>query len=392
LIIRLTAAAILNIILLVFIGCGDDPSSIGTDLIKDDRLNILEKDSFTDSLRQSSSYLKRVSALGRSDRNLLGKNANIESSILLKFLIGLHDTLEADFLEDSINIVSAKITLTQVYFFGDSSAPFDFSVHDITSGWSAVTFTSDSLNKLTYDPADVSSNRNFVNNDSLEFNIDNLLILNWLKAKADTNAADDNGIYIKPSENTQKVLGFYSYNNSEINLIPGLKIIIEKRGNQDTLLFLAYASVSAVSGFLPAVTSENIVVQNSLEIQSKLWFDVSSIPSTAKINHAELTLTLDTLEAIKGSSYTKSVRVYFLTDSLNNALDSLHGATLSASGNQYKGDITYFVQNWINGSDNQGLLFVSAILGEGVELLSFKGSNSADALVRPRLKIVYTIK
>jgi len=378
--------------IMVLIGCSDDPSSIGTDLLKDDRLNILEKDSFTDTLRQSSSYLKRVSPLGASNRILLGRNANVESSVLLKFLLGLHDSIEADLLEDSINVLSAKVILTQTYFFGDSAAPFDFSAYSITSGWTAVTFTSDSLGLLIYDPQDVSSNRNFVNNDSLEFNIDNQLVLNWLKAKADTNTADDMGIYIKSSDNTQKVLGFYSYNTSD-NPFPVLEVIIEKRGTyQDTLSFIPYGAVSAVVSSFPAISSENILVQNSLEIQSKLRFDVSSIPSTAKINYAELTLTLDTLETIRGSAYTKSVIAFFLIDSLNNSLDSMRLATLSVSGQQYKGDITYYVQSWVNGTNNQGLLIASTILGEGVELLAFKGNGSADASIRPRLKIVYTIK
>ncbi len=391
-IIRFTVAAILNVMIMVLIGCSDDPSSIGTDLLKDDRLNILEKDSFTDTLRQSSSYLKRVSPLGASDRILLGRNANVESSVLLKFLLGLHDSIEADLLEDSINVLSAKVILTQTYFFGDSAAPFDFSAYSITSGWTAVTFTSDSLGLLIYDPQDVSFNRNFVNNDSLEFNIDNQLVLNWLKAKADTNTADDMGIYIKSSDNTQKVLGFYSYNTSG-NPFPVLEVIIEKSGTyQDTLSFIPYGAVSAVVGSFPAISSENILVQNSLEIQSKLWFDVSSIPSTAKINYAELTLTLDTLETIRGSAYTKSVMAFFLIDSLNNSLDSMRLATLSVSGQQYKGDITYYIQSWVNGTNNQGLLIASTIFGEGVELLAFKGNGSADASIRPRLKIVYTIK
>lgn len=389
-ILRFAFAAVLSLIFILFTGCGDDPSSIGSELIKEDRLNILEKDSFTDSLTQSSSYSKYVYPLNPSARILLGKDANIESSILLKFLLSLTESLKADLMEDSISIVSAEILFVQIYFSGDSLASFDFSAHRITSGWSAQ-FSSDSLSSLTFDPADVSSDRNFINGDTLRFNIENQLVLDWLKTAADTNTADDNGLYLKPTATSQKVLGFSSM-NSENQTMPDLRVIIEKSGDIDTLSFFPSYDISVVTGDIPYVSSENIIIQNSLETQAKISFDISSIPSAAVINYAELGLTLDTQESIRGSNYTKALRVYFFIDSLNNSLDSSQFKTLTASGNLYKGDITPYVQNWVNGAGNQGVLITSAILGEGVELLSFKGSSSADASLRPRLKIVYTLK
>jgi hypothetical protein len=322
---------------------------------------------------------------------LLGKNANVESSVLIKFLLSLTDSLRADLLEDRINIISAEVVLVEVYFFGDSLAPFDFSAHEITSGWSGG-FSSDSLPSLTFNPIDLSSNRNFVNGDTLNFNIENQIVLNWLKAAADTNASNDNGLYLRPSPGSQKIVGFRSFNSANQGM-PDLRVIIEKIGSYvDTLSFFPSFDLSVVTGDLPVVSNENIVIQNSFETQAKISFDLSSIPSTAVINYAELSLTLDTLESIRGSDYTKTLAAYFFTDSLNNSLDSSDFKILSASGIQYKGDITSYVQNWVNGFSNQGVLITSRILGEGVELLAFKGSSSNDASVRPRLKIVYTLK
>ncbi len=371
--------------MIILSGCGDDPASIGTDILKDDLINIIEKDSFADSLTQSSSYFKRVLPLEKSSTLLIGRSANVESSILMKFSLPMPDSLETDLLNGTINVLSAKVLLVQVYSFGDSTASFDFSVHSITSKWSNNGFTSDSLAFLNYDPLDVSSNRNYLNDDSLEFDLDNQLVLNWLKAQADTNIPADNGIYLKPSENAQKIVGFLA--------IPILAVSIEKSGAYgDTLRFTTYSDVSAVVGSVPAASSENIVIQNSVEFESKLWFDLSSLPKVAKINYAELTLTLDTTESITGSNYTKYIRANFLTDSSSNSLDSNLTATISVSGAVYKGEITNLVQNWVNGTDNQGILLTSAFLGEGAELLSFKGSNSGDLAVKPRLKIIYTTK
>lgn len=383
---RFALIIIISIYMIILSGCGDDPASIGTDILKDDLINIIEKDSFADSLTQSSSYYKRVLPLGESSTLLIGKNSNVESSILMKFFLSMPDSLETDLLNGNINVLSAKVLLTQVYSFGDSTASFDFSVHSTTSTWSQSSFTSDSLSFLNYDPLDVSSNRHYLNDDSLEFDLDNQLVLNWLKAQADTNIPADNGIYLKPSENAQKITGFLDP--------PLLTINIEKSGVYDTTLrFITYAEVSAVVGSVPSANSENIVIQNSVEFESKLWFDLSSLPKVAKINYAEVTLILDTTETITGSVYTKYVRANLLTDSASNSIDSnLTSAPIAVSGAVYKGEITHFVQNWVNGRDNQGMLITSAFLGEGVELLSFKGSNSADLAVRPRLKIIYTTK
>ncbi|MGE5806517.1 MAG: hypothetical protein ACM34M_12050 [Ignavibacteria bacterium] len=383
---RFALIIIISIYMIILSGCGDDPASIGTDILKDDLINIIEKDSFADSLTQSSSYYKRVLPLGESSTLLIGKNSNVESSILIKFFLSMPDSLETDLLNGNINVLSAKVLLTQVYSFGDSTASFDFSVHSTTSNWSQSSFTSDSLSFLNYDPLDVSSNRHYLNDDSLEFDLDNQLVLNWLKAQADTNIPADNGIYLKPSENAQKITGFLDP--------PLLTINIEKSGVYDTTLrFITYAEVSAVVGSVPSANSENIVIQNSVEFESKLWFDLSSLPKVAKINYAEVTLILDTTETITGSVYTKYVRANLLTDSASNSIDSnLTSAPIAVSGAVYKGEITHFVQNWVNGRDNQGMLITSAFLGEGVELLSFKGSNSADLAVRPRLKIIYTTK
>jgi len=384
--IRLSAIfVVLYVFILLLNGCSDDPASIGRDLLKDDRINILEKDSFTDSLNQSSSYFKRVVPLRDANTLLIGKKANVESSLLLKFFLALTDTLANDLLNDRINVLSAKVLLAQTYTFGDSTAPFDFSVHNIISSWSDSSFTADSLPLLQFDPADAASNINFISGDTLEFDLNIQNVLTWLKVRADTNIADDNGIFIKPSDNAQKIAGF--------SIIPELIIFIEKPGvYQDSLTFGPSSEINAVTGSVPAVSSENIVVQNSVLFESKLWFDLSSIPKTALINYAELTLTLDTNETITGSAYTGYIRAFFLTDSLNNSIDSINLASITRSGNLYKGDITHYVQNWVNGTDNQGMLLTPVMTGEGVELLSFKGSSSADLSVRPRLKIVYTTK
>jgi hypothetical protein len=133
-------------------------------------------------------------------------------------------------------------------------------------------------------------------------------------------------------------------------------------------------------------------IQSSVTINSKIWFDVSSIPKNALINNAELTLTRDSVSTITGNSYTNTLLVYLLADSTNESLsDSTQILTLTGSGNIFQGNITPFIQSWVDKGNNQGLLIKAASQISGLELFAIKNSSAANLSVRPRLQITYTI-
>jgi len=66
------------------------------------------------------------------------------------------------------------------------------------------------------------------------------------------------------------------------------------------------------------------------------------------------------------------------------------GPTLVKEGNVYIGDITPFVNSWLNDKNNQGLLLRSQSFIEGLELFALKGSSFPVQSERPRLRIVFT--
>jgi hypothetical protein len=374
---------------LFFYSCSDNPSSIGGGLLKGDRLNVSEIDSFKDTLAQTSSYFKRTFELGGAGGLLVGKAENVESSTLMNFYISLEDSIKSSLLADSIEVIGARIYLRRIYSFGNKNGSYDITVHQIESGWTSAHFTADSLPMLSYDPSDISFNKTF--SDTLDqFDINNDLALSWLKYSADS-VGNNFGIYIKPSPGSQKIVGYQALYSGILN-VPSITIAFQRLGvaYTDTLTFIANSDVSVVTGNIPSVTQSSIIVQGGLAINAKLWFDVSRVPFNAVINSAILTLHFDSAKTII-SDTTNTILAGFLQDSSSLVADSSVLVTLNSVDNSLTGSITTYVQRWVNTGTNEGILLFARNEYSSVDLFTFMGSNAVDSL-KPRLHIIYTTK
>ena len=352
-----------------------------------DNLKINELDSYNDSLAQKSSYLQRTLKLGASFTLLVGKDENLEASTLINFLIALPDSLKNSINADSITVTGANIQLFRVYPTKENNSLYDFTVHKVESGWTSY-FTADSLPMLSYDPSDLSSNKSLT--DSLDqFDISNDFAFSLLKYATDSLGTDF-GLYIKPTENSKKVVGYYSLYNS-LN-VPLLTVAIQKLGAYpDTLFFYGSSNVSVVTGNIPPSSLQSrIVVQGGLVVNSKLWFDLSEIPFNAIINNAKVTLNMDTSETYIGDT-TNSILASFLTDSSSIVLDSTSVVPFSMANNSMTGTITSYVQKWVDTRINEGVLLYPRNQIGSVDLFTFYGSDAVDSL-KPRLHIIYTLK
>ncbi|NWF90481.1 MAG: hypothetical protein HXY50_13595 [Ignavibacteriaceae bacterium] len=376
---------------LLNISCSESPTSIGANLLYQDLINVLELDSSTDSLYQSSSVHKRVIALSNANRLLLGKKDNVEAGILIKFLVFFDDSIKQQIINNELTVLSSFVECTKDYTFGSSTAALDYSVHKIQSDWSTG-FTADSLSFLSFDAADLSSNRQF--SDSVNsFDFDTQTALSWLKAAADTSLPDPDGIYIKPSSSSDKIVGFYALSTSEDIPVPLLNIVVEKPGVYiDTLSYFPSIDLSVLSGELPDVGIENLGVQAGLNSEARIFFDLSSLPQNIIVNYAQLTLTLDTLKTITGTSFTNSLRVNYLKDSSTWLIDSAYILYLDRDSNKFKGSVTSYIQRALIEHSNHGLLIAPSDKLNGVELFAIKNSNNAVFTERPKLQIIYTYK
>lgn len=388
---RFLFLAVTIICLLGILSCSDDPSSIGIDLLEGDFVIISTFDTRDDTVSQSSSFFKEVVPLGLSSKVLIGRRDDLEATTLMDFAFFIVDSLRQDFLDGNITVTQAFIELSPIYTYTDEAAEYDFTVHKIKSDWSITEFTSDSLANLSYDENDLSSNKNFT--DSIyTFDLNNEFVLQWIKITIDSSLGENNGIYIKPTMNTGKVVGFQALTTISSDAAKFI-VVIEKQGSfADTISAFIFADVSAVIANLPVLPAEDIGVQSSTTIQSKLFFDLSDVPRDIIINKAELILTEDTLSSIKGSSFNPNLTVFKITDSSNVTIDEGSAITLDKENNIYTGNITSFITSWITNEDNQGMVIKPGSLIEGLELVAIKGSGYPEFSERPRLRIAFTSK
>ena len=199
------------------------------------------------------------------------------------------------------------------------------------------------------------------------------------------------GIFLNPDPASDRIVGFGAFN---INLteIPTLTVVVQKTGSYtDTLTFYSLEDVSAIAGDKPVVPSGDIAVQGGLAVDSRIWFDVSSIEKGSVVNKAQLTLYVDS-SATKTADYsTNYITAYFAKDTSVNAYDTTTGIVLSRVENYFSGDIAPFIQSIVSGyNDNQGIILAAGGQNIGLDIFAMKGSDASDASLRPRLVITYT--
>jgi len=386
---KILFVGILFPMILFILSCSDEPSSIGANLIVDDVIAVSSFDTKDTPVYQTSSYFKKIVPLGLSSKILIGIKDDIVASTLMKFLFFIDDSLKDDFLNDAININEAFIELTPQYTFTDTTASMDFTVHKINSEWSANTFTVDSLSGLVYEPDDLSSNKNFT--DTLyTFNLNSDLVLSWIKNSYDSTLESNNGIYYKPALSSGKVVGFQALTTTSTDAAK-IKIVIEKPGAFiDTVKGFIFLDVSVVDSDSLILPEGEVGVQASVTNQTKLFFDIGTIPDDIIINNAELILSADTLNFVTGSSFSDKVQAYRITDSTNSEIDENNGVILIRENDTYTGNITDIFSSWILNNNEQGLIIRSENIVEGLELFTFRGSDYPDSTLRPRIRVTFT--
>ena len=377
---------------LLFLSCSDEPSSLGIELIGSDYILVRTYDSINDTINQNSSYYKEVIPLGNSDWILVGRYQSPEQSTvassLLKFIFGLADSLKTDIKADNINVLDSWIELRNRYTYTDTLATMNFSVYKVNSFWSSTSFTIDSLSKLQYEMIDVSSDF-LISDSTYTFHIDEDLPLSWMKNSADNTLESNFGIYLEPTITSNKVVGFQALTPLSSQAAK-LTVVIEKPGVYvDTINGFISADISLVDGSLPTLPTGLICAQSSASINSKLTFDIGILPAGLVINKAEIFITSDSINSVKGSIFNNNLRAFYL-NSPDSTITEGNAISLSFKDNNYTGDITSFVRKWVSRNENFGILIEAGNPILGLELFALKGSDYSEISERPILRITYT--
>jgi hypothetical protein len=381
----LTYAFFLALVSLVWLGCNEEPTSVGIGLLSSQ--DLVRVDTTTITAVTGTTVRKRINT-GSSSEIMVGKFQGYEARALLRFT-GVPDTLQ------SATVLSAYLILKANYRFGDPQGNLAFSVDKMVQGWTETGVTWDSISTASYVQTTTTSfSEAIADTDSVAVSLDPNLMHDWFQAAADSQAIE--GIVLIPTDASNKIVGFNSFQSSDALEIPRLVVTVLNGTEQDTLT-LAYGQDAYVANIDNLNSDPNLLyVQAGVAYRSIVTFDLSSVPSHVGIHQAMLELTLNPSTSILSSTSSlnsqsiDSLLSYFLVtaDSVDN-FSYILGQRLNPDSTVYSFAITPDVQHWINGKPNLGVQIEALAESSRLDLFTFYLS-SPNASLRPRLRIVYS--
>lgn len=381
----------------IFSACSEEPNLTGYTLLNPTDSLILKRfDSSVDSVNFYIKQVKQVENFGNLQRFLVGKYDDIIAHSLIRFNFYMPDSVKNAVKNSAIIINSARLKLFPIYRLGDSTRNnYSIEVREILSWWESDYFNIDSLKSSKYQVGSDQIQVSQSDEDSLYFiQLSNDKVFEWLRIYSADTLPKPPGILLSPSPTTEYVKGFASINSGFVITTSVIELVYTMNSIIDTIYFSSVADLHVVEKEIPYGTNvEKIVLQSGLKEKALLAFDLSSIPNRAIINAAYLRLYLNENESVFGSSYQDSIYVQFVKDSANVTIDSITSFTLIKSMNgYYEGNISYYVQKWIDGVDNQGVILHAKDPIGGLERFVFYGPGSPYLEKRAKLIINYSYK
>ena len=379
---------------LIFYGCQNSLSSIGSVLIPNgDLAQVNIWNSSVNSANQKLTSYKTKIDLGKSGTVLVGRYKQIVSKALVFFYLSAPDSLLTALKSDSLNVLSAWINIYPKYTLGNKSSFFALNVYNVLSTWYPNKFDEDSLALLQYNKTNIATMKE-VSDSLIKFSISNKIVKQWLQAKIDNKVPKNYGLLLEPTFTTQKIIGFQGLSFNPSALLPKLYIRIEKPGSFiDTLKASPQKDIHIIEGNPPSVSNSEVLLMDGFVFRGKIWFDVSQIPKGVAVNKATLKLFADSTKTFFGSAPSDSIAVEMLQDSTTDSvLTYTYTSFLSRKNYEYSGDISRFVQHWIDQGNNQGAIIRLSDEERALNGVAIFKNNVPDAAKRPQLIIYYTSK
>ncbi|GJQ63843.1 MAG: hypothetical protein SCALA702_28960 [Melioribacteraceae bacterium] len=384
--------------LAILASCQDDPGPIGSSLIPDSDLVVidsLDNSNFNFELKMKTFKDDSVD-IGSSNTLLLGNYDDIKSSILIQYYIFLADSL-SEALDDNgegLIVMDAWVELDRRYAIGDEASAFEFTAHRITREWAPNDFTDDELQTLLPDietGVDLKTEVS-VDDSIMAFHFDTDVALDWIKHSYDTTLAKNYGVYITPTPAAAKTLGFYGLSSANVDNISRMKMVIQKPGEFiDTVTSTVSGDVHVNSVVNRVSVPGTRLLQGGIPQRSMLSFNLADLPRDIIINNAKMVLHFDEVSSDFGDPEFTTLYAQLLADSTDYNVDTDYGTIqfIKDSGT-FEGNITTFVQYWQNGLENFGLKFYIANDIGNVSKVVLYGPDNSDAALVPELVITYT--
>ncbi len=364
---------------LLRVGCRDEPTSVGLGLLSSQ--DLVRVDTSTIAAASGTTFRKRVNT-GSSGNILVGKFSGYEASSLLSFST-IPDSLK------SATVLSANLVLKPAYRLGPTENILSFSVYRMITGWTETGVTWDSAGTTSYDPTIRGEfARAIADSDSVSVALDPNLVSGWFQA---AGAEPIYGIILVPTNESNTIVGFNSFQSSQTLKTPYLSVRYSKGGVESTISFSAGQDAFVANIDNLASDPSLIYVQAGVAYRSIVRFDFPTIPQHVGIHQATLELTLKRPPSPPLNSHLVDsllTRFNVSEDSTDSSIP-LIGHRLDPNSDVYSFTITPYVQRWINGRANYGLELNAWTETSSLDLFTFY-SASANVSLRPRLKIIYS--
>jgi hypothetical protein len=157
-----------------------------------------------------------------SSINLVGKSGDYTAIMAMAFYSNYFP------IRDTVSILSGKLSLRAASFFGDSTAPFGFTVHRINKSWTAGLATWDTVQLGFYDPSLVRgtfSGSVGADTQKIVVDLDTAMVREWLRTVGTDNTDTKFGIVLVPTPGTNVIRGFTAFEADSSKDLPTLEII-----------------------------------------------------------------------------------------------------------------------------------------------------------------------
>jgi len=388
------------IALLLFSGCNDQPSPIGSDFITDTLTTVVISSDTTSLLDSSYSGQVKVALTNGGDRGnvaifLVGQTSDIKSTTFVRFGT-VHDSI-ANLTEQEI--VSAALKLLPLdYAYGDTqSNALSFRVHRIKNLWGPSATTDTLLAGDFFGEQFGSFSGNIPYSDTIPPVMIPFTNTGDLHRWLFTDSAKY-GLALVPDAGSSLVRRFATIDAAQADQqVTSIELVYKRTGSDhnDTVLVPAAFINTFVESLIP-LRQDRMTVQGGVVYRTHLFFDVSMIPALAVIHRAELVLTLDPSASKNGTvDEEPDLIARFAVDSTLTTSDGSFATGVRQIGtdNYTFPNIAPAVERWLRTGTNYGLILHSESARELPELnnMVFYGLNDPDPSKRPRLVIVYSV-
>ncbi|TAK55966.1 MAG: DNRLRE domain-containing protein [Bacteroidetes bacterium] len=367
-----------SFLLLLLIGCSDEPNAVGIGLLSPDDSLSLNTVGLTATT--SSTYLARIA--GVSARQLFGKSSDIETRAIIQFA-GIPYGLS------SFTIDTAVLRVAITYRYKDSSGTLGLDVKRLLRSWSKDSIRWDSTNVPSFVNAsnDTSFTRAITPSDSIiEFPIAPVL-RTWMQ----DSLASPYGMILIPNGASNIIIGCSTVYDIFFDGRPQLYLVYHTATDTIRATYRPFQQIFLAETPLVTTPDTLMVVQAGVSHRGRLQFDLSGIPNRASITQASLVLTLDSTQSLRNSYSTNTIVAHIAS-----GIDSLSSLTASATltGDSQKTatlDVRPLVQQIVSRRPYYNFVIRSSSEFIAVDRYAFYSATSSDSTRMPRLNITYTI-